>query len=55
MTLPLPTRIDIGASGFLNAYWWALIAGTVGGGFAIKKYYGTSSGQLVIDQHDRRW
>jgi len=50
MTLPLPTRIVIGASGFLNAYWWALIAGIVGGGYALKTYYGTSGGQLVIDK-----
>ena len=50
MTLPLPTRIVIGASGFLNAYWWALIAGAVGGGYALKTYYATSGGQLVIDR-----
>ncbi len=50
MTLPLPTRIVIGASGFLNAYWWALIAGAIGGGYALKTYYATSGGQLVIDR-----
>ncbi len=50
MILPLPTRVVIGMSGFLNAYWWALIIGAVGGGYAIKKYYATSNGQLVIDR-----
>ena len=50
MTLPLPTRIVIGLSGFLNSYWWALIAGVVGGAYFIKQYYATSSGQLVIDR-----
>ncbi len=50
MTLPLPTRVVIGMSGFLNAYWWALIIGAVGGGYALKKYYATSNGQLVIDR-----
>ncbi len=50
MTLPLPTRVVIGMSGFLNAYWWALIIGAAGGGYALKKYYATSNGQLVIDR-----
>lgn len=50
MELPLPTRVVIGMSGFLNAYWWALILGAGVGGYAIKKYYGTSGGQLVIDR-----
>ena len=50
MELPLPTKIVIGLSAFLNAYWWALIAGGIGGGFLLKKYYSTPSGQLVIDK-----
>lgn len=50
MTLPLPTRVVIGASGFLNAYWWALIGGIAGLAYFIKQYYATSSGQLVIDR-----
>jgi len=50
MTLPLPTRVVIGASGFLNAYWWAIIAGLAGLGYFLKSYYATSSGQLVIDR-----
>jgi type IV pilus assembly protein PilC len=50
MTLPLPTRIVIGASGFLNSYWWAILGGIAGLAYFIKQYYATSSGQLVIDR-----
>lgn len=50
MELPLPTRIVVGLSGFVNAYWWALIGGTMGFAFLIKRYYSTPSGQLVIDR-----
>lgn len=50
MELPLPTRIVIGASTFLNAYWWALILGVAGFGYVMKKYYATPNGQLVIDR-----
>jgi type IV pilus assembly protein PilC len=50
MELPLPTRVVIGMSSFLNAYWWALLLGTGGGAYMLKKYYATSSGQLVIDK-----
>jgi type IV pilus assembly protein PilC len=50
LELPLPTKIVIGMSAFLNTYWWAIIAGTAGTGYLIKKYYGTSNGQLVIDR-----
>ncbi len=50
MELPLPTKIVISASNFLNMYWWALIGGAAGISFAIKKYYSTPNGQLVIDR-----
>ena len=48
--LPLPTRIVIGASGFLKAYWWVIGAIIIGGGYFFKKYYATPSGKLVIDR-----
>ena len=48
--LPLPTRIVIGASGFLKAYWWVIGAIIIGGGYFLKKYYASSSGKLVIDR-----
>ena len=35
--LPLPTRIVIGMSAFLMAYWWAFVAGTVVFFLAIKQ------------------
>jgi type IV pilus assembly protein PilC len=50
MALPLPTRIVIGASGFLKAYWWIIGAIGISGGYLGKKYYATSSGKLVIDR-----
>ena len=48
--LPLPTRIVIGMSAFLQAYWWACIAGVIGAFVGIRAYYATDSGQLVIDR-----
>ena len=50
MALPLPTRIVIGASKFLQAYWWAVGAGVWGFIFALRRYYATSSGKLMIDK-----
>lgn len=50
MELPLPTQIVIGLSNFLNNYWWMLLGGLAGSAFAIKQFYGTSQGQLVIDK-----
>jgi len=48
--LPLPTRIVIGASGFLRAYWWVIGAIIITGAYMFKKYYATPSGKLVIDR-----
>jgi len=50
LTLPLPTRIVIGMSKFLQGYWWALIAGGFFGFRGLKSYYATSNGQLTIDR-----
>ena len=50
MALPLPTRIVIGASGFLKAYWWVIGAVGIVGGYTGKKYYATNNGKLVIDR-----
>ncbi|MEA2765676.1 MAG: type pilus assembly protein PilC [Gemmatimonadaceae bacterium] len=50
MALPLPTRIVIGASGFLKSFWWVIGAIVIGGGYMGKKYYATNSGKLVIDR-----
>ncbi len=48
--LPMPTQIVIGMSAILQAYWWALLAGIAGTVFAIRTYYKTDQGQLVIDR-----
>src|SRR5256714_5658190 len=50
LALPLPTRIVIGASRFLKAYWWVLGAVIIVGAYMFKKYYASSSGKLVIDR-----
>ncbi len=48
--LPLPTRIVIGASRFLKAYWWVLGAGGIAAGFIFRRYYASPGGKLVIDR-----
>jgi len=48
--LPLPTRIVIGLSSLLRAYWWVLVAATIAGVFMLRRYYATPSGKLVIDR-----
>src|SRR5512146_2984888 len=50
MALPLPTRIVIGMSRFLQHYWY-MIAGAMFATFvSVKKYYQTTSGKLNIDR-----
>ncbi len=48
--LPLPTRIVIGMSDFLQNYWWAVIAGVVFSIFGIRQVYQTDGGRLAIDR-----
>jgi type IV pilus assembly protein PilC len=48
--LPLPTRIVIGMSQALQAYWWAVLIVVAGAVVGLKKYYATSDGKLVIDR-----
>jgi type IV pilus assembly protein PilC len=48
--LPLPTRIVIGLSDFLQGYWIWLLIGGIGGGFLLKRWIGTSSGRLIFDR-----
>ena len=50
MALPLPTRVVIGMSRFLQDYWWAVIAGLVVLVYSVKKYYSTPEGKLAIDR-----
>jgi type IV pilus assembly protein PilC len=50
LALPLPTRVVIGMSQFLQHFWWAVIVGIVATGWSVKKYYATSDGKLTIDR-----
>lgn len=48
--LPLPTRIVIALSNFVGSIWGLLVVVfIVGGGFALKVWYGTPQGKLAID------
>jgi type IV pilus assembly protein PilC len=47
--LPLPTKIVMGLSSFLRAYWWAMIGTLVGGTAILQRYYKTDKGHLQID------
>ncbi|NNF26439.1 MAG: type II secretion system F family protein [Gemmatimonadetes bacterium] len=48
--LPLPTRIVIGMSAILQAYWWALLGAAFAGVGLLRYTYGTSGGRLAIDK-----
>jgi type IV pilus assembly protein PilC len=48
--LPLPTRVVIGMSAFLQGYWWALIAGVIAIVVIFRQFYRTDAGELIIDR-----
>ena len=48
--LPMPTRVVIQISAFLQGYWWAVIAASILGIFLLRQTYRTESGELAIDQ-----
>jgi type IV pilus assembly protein PilC len=50
LALPLPTRVVIGLSNFLQSYWW--MCGLAGWGVVLllKNYYKTPGGKLNIDK-----
>jgi type IV pilus assembly protein PilC len=50
LALPLPTRIVIGLSNFLQNFWWAVGIGLFLAFQSLKKYYATPNGQLAIDK-----
>jgi type IV pilus assembly protein PilC len=50
MELPLPTRIVIGMSDFLQGFWWAMGGGIAFLVFAVKRWYATESGRLTLDK-----
>ncbi len=50
LELPLPTRVVVGLSRFVNAYWWAVLGGAAATGVLVRRYYATPDGKLVIDR-----
>jgi type IV pilus assembly protein PilC len=49
-SLPLPTRILLGASKLVRTYWWMVILGAIGGRYAFRRYKATPQGRAQIDQ-----
>ena len=47
--LPLPTRIVVALSKFISRFWWLIVGLVVAGVIAIRRYYATEQGRLVID------
>jgi type IV pilus assembly protein PilC len=50
LDLPLPTRVVLALSNFLQNYILFLVLGVIALAFAVRKYYQTSQGQLLIDR-----
>jgi type IV pilus assembly protein PilC len=50
LELPLPTRLVIAMSAFLQGFWWGIIGAGVILFFGIRSYYRTENGKLVIDK-----
>lgn len=50
MALPMPTRVVLGISGFLQDYIFYMFLGIIAGIFLLKRYYGTPSGHLNLDR-----
>jgi len=48
--LPLPTRVVIGMSQFLQGYWWAVAIGAVALVVTVRQAYQTDGGRLGIDR-----
>jgi type IV pilus assembly protein PilC len=50
VTLPLPTRIVMGLSAFVQSFWWVFIAGTVGFIFGLKQIRKHPRGRYYFDK-----
>lgn len=48
--LPLPTRVVVALSNFVGRFWWLIFIVLIAGAFAVRRYYGTEQGKLVIDR-----
>jgi type IV pilus assembly protein PilC len=49
-TLPLPTRVLVGASAMMTKVWWDIILVGVGGVFGFRKWAATTGGRMAIDR-----
>ncbi len=47
--LPLPTKVLIAVSDFLQAYWWLVLGAIMGGYFAFKFFISKPSGKMIFD------
>jgi type IV pilus assembly protein PilC len=47
--LPLPTKIVMGCSHLLQAYWWVMVLAIVGGAISFTRFYATENGKRTID------
>ncbi len=50
VSLPLPTRIVMGLSGFVQSFWWVFIVGSVGSVFGIKQIRKNPTGKYYMDK-----
>jgi type IV pilus assembly protein PilC len=48
--LPLPTRIVVALSNFVGRFWWLIFIVLIASVIAIRRYYATEQGRLVIDR-----
>lgn len=49
IALPLPTRMVIGLSKFLQSFWWAVLLGIGAASFFFKRFYASESGKRRVD------
>jgi len=47
--LPLPTRIVVAMSKFVGRFWWLIAGIVVAAVYALRQYYATHQGRVVID------
>jgi type IV pilus assembly protein PilC len=50
LALPMPTRVVLAVSAFLQSYILLIIVAIIVGAFLLRRYYKTEGGQLVIDR-----
>jgi type IV pilus assembly protein PilC len=50
VSLPLPTRIVMGLSGFVQSFWWVFFAGTIGLVFGVKQIRKHPRGRYYFDK-----